>query len=203
MKRLIMLAALTLAVACTAVPASADVIKGRLGVTGRLGFTIPTDGIFVNPSTSALDDYKADADFIGGGGFIYGIDRNFAAEIDVTRTSFDAHIPGGKQEAEIINVSLGGQYRFIPQERLVPYVGAGLDILLNDLAGGYDVDPTVGIHGAVGVDYFILKPLALTAEAKIIAGPETDINDHATGRRVGRFSTTNFAGTFGVRFFFN
>lgn len=198
MKKICLLACVALTLALTTGTAMADSIKGRLGVTGRLGFAVPTDGVYVNGSS--LNDYDTDPDFIFGGGFLYGIDQNWAAEIDVTRTKFDVGLPGFDRNGEIINVSLGGQYRFMPQEKLVPYVGAGLDILVNDLEG-YSVDTVVGVHGAGGVDYFILKPLALTAEAKIVAGPEADIDRNGT--RVGRFSTTNFTSTFGVRFFFN
>ena len=198
MKKICLLACLALVFTMVSGTAMADSIKGKIGVTGRLGFAVPTDGVYVNGSS--LNDYDTDPDFIFGGGFLYGIDQNWAAEIDVTRTKFDVGLPGFDRNGEIINVSLGGQYRFMPQEKLVPYVGAGLDILVNDLKG-YSVDTTVGVHGAGGVDYFILKPLALTAEAKIVAGPEADINQG--GRRVGRFSTTNFTTTFGVRFFFN
>ncbi|RII25570.1 MAG: hypothetical protein CXR31_13410 [Geobacter sp.] len=198
MKKICLLTCLTLTMALTTGAAMADSIKGKVGVTGRLGFIVPTDGVYVSGNT--LHDYDADPDFIFGGGLIYGIDQNWAAEIDVTRAEFDVDIPNEGRKGEIINVSLGGQYRFMPQEKLVPYLGAGLDILINDLKG-HSVDTTVGVHGAGGVDYFILKPLALTAEAKIVAGPEADINRNGT--RVGRFSTTNFTTTAGIRFFFN
>lgn len=200
MKKICLLAFLALTMALTTGTAMADSIKGRLGVTGRLGFAVPTDGVYVG-ADGTLHDYDTDPDFIFGGGVLYGIDQNWAAEIDVTRTKFDVGLPfSGDRNGEIINVSLGGQYRFMPQEKLVPYVGAGLDILINDLKG-HSVDTVVGVHGAGGIDYFIIKPLALTAEAKIVVGPEADI-DNGSGR-MGRFSTTNFTTTFGVRFFFN
>ncbi|GFE57480.1 outer membrane beta-barrel protein [Geobacter sp. AOG1] len=199
MKKICLLACLVFVFTMVSGTAMADVIKGKVGVTGRLGFDIPGDGVFSQNST--LNDYRANAGVIFGGGFLYGLDQNWAAELDITNTRFDVdHFQGGNPSASIVNISLGTQYRFIPQEKLVPYIGFGLDVLLNDL-DGYDVDTIAAGHVAGGVDYFLLKNLALNAEAKIVAGPEADID--LNGRRVGRFSTTNFSTTFGVRFFFN
>jgi outer membrane protein len=191
------------AITLTTGTAFADSIQGRVGVTGRIGFLIPAD--------SDLGDLKVetDAGFVGGGGFIYGIDKNFAAEIDVTRTEFGSNRVSGINTGDfgITNVSLGGQYRFtIGQPKLVPYVGAGLDILISDFENRFgisqDVDTTVGVHGSGGVDYFIMKQLALTAEAKFVVAPETDIKPRP-GEPGGNFDPSSFSTTFGVRFFFN
>lgn len=205
MKKSFVLACLAASVAMAAVPAMADSIKGRVGVTGKIGFMLPANSDYGN--------FKIDTDagIIGGGGFIYGIDNHFAAEIDVTRTEFGSNLPDGTNTGDfgVTNISLGGQYRFISENtRLVPYLGAGLDILLCDYDPSanfstrtHDIDTTVGIHVSGGVDYFLMKQLALTAEAKALAAPDTDISN-ADGKK-GNFDPSGVSGTFGVRFFFN
>jgi outer membrane protein len=192
---------LAAALACAATPAQAENIKGKLGITGRIGFIIPADSD-LGPTKSKLE---SDAGFVGGGGFIYGIDRNWAAELDVTHSSFDSqfHDKSVKGNFDVINVSLGGQYRFeTSQANLTPYVGAGLDILISDFDANntrFNVDTTVGVHGSGGIDYFLTKNLALNAEAKVVIAPETDISGGADGN----FDPTSFSTTFGIRFFFN
>jgi outer membrane protein len=183
---------------------AADSIQGRVGVTGRIGFLVPADSeLFLNPS-----NLSTDVGFIGGGGFIYGINKNIAAELDITHTGFDANRAGFKAgNFATTNISLGGQYRFvdIPVQKLVPYVGAGLDILLNNFsfASGTnaDVDTVVGGHVSGGADYFLMRQLALTAELKGLLAPDADIDFR--GAKVGNYDPTSLSMTFGVRYFFN
>ena len=197
MKKLIVLACLASTVAMTTGTAMADNIKGRLGVTGKIGVLIPAD----NDGDGFQNN--TDAGFIGGAGLIYGITDHFAADVDLTRTSFDSQAG----EFETTNLSLGGQYRFaLANQQLVPYVGAGLDILFNDYDRNdgerREVDTTVGVHASAGIDYFILKQLALSAEAKLVLAPDTDITN-GSGQRTGEFDPSSFATTVGIRYFFN
>ncbi len=197
MKKLIALACLATTVSMTSGMAMADSIKGRVGVTGKIGFQVPAD------NEADFNKNKTDVGFIGGGGFIFGIDDHIAAELDVTRTEFGSR----KGDFGVTNVSLGGQYRFaLAHPQLVPYLGAGLDILVSDYdpsdGARRDVDTTVGAHASAGVDYFIMKQLALTAEAKLVVAPDTSINDRS-GIHRGDFDPTSFSNTFGIRYFFN
>jgi len=192
MKKLLVLACATAALSMTTGIALADSIKGKLGVTGKIGFVIPSDG--------DIGPYKNDTNvgFIGGGGLLYGIDNHFAAEFDITRSEFGSDFGN----FGVTNISMGAQYRFaLSQPKMVPYVGAGLDILVSDSDRFRDVDTTLGVHATGGIDYFIMKRLALTAEAKLVLAPETDIKDQ-TGKR-GNFDPTSLSTTFGVRYFFN
>jgi outer membrane protein len=183
---------------------AADGIQGRVGVTGRLGFLVPENSeAFANPSK-----LETDVGFIGGGGFIYGINRNFAAELDITHTEFDADRAGFRAgDFATTNIALGAQYRFcnLGEPRLVPYVGAGLDILLNDFTfdsgAEASVDTVVGGHVSGGVDYFLMKQLALTAELKGLLAPDADIDVNSV--KVGNYDPTSLSMTFGVRYFFN
>ncbi len=192
MKKLLILVCAAATFSLVTGTAIAESIKGKIGVTGKIGVVIPSD--------NDIGPYKneTDAGFIGGGGFIYGIDNNFAAEIDITRSMFDSDFG----DFGVTNVTLGAQYRFvINQPQLVPYLGAGLDILMTDAEHGREVDTTVGVHFSGGIDYFIMKQLALTAEAKVVVAPDADIKG-PSGKQ-GNFDPTSLSATFGVRYFFN
>lgn len=179
--------------------AAADSIKGRIGVTGRLGFVVPSES-----DTSLYGDIETDVGFHGGGGLIYGIGDNLALEFDVMHHWFDANYGS---EFSTTDISFGVQYRFsnLPMHQLVPYVGGGVDILVSDssdwtgLEG--DVDTVPGAHANGGIDYFILKQLALNADLKIVVAPDADIKFR--GVKVGDYDPTSFAATVGFRFFFN
>ncbi len=198
MKKIIVMACLATTVSMTAGTAMADSIRGKLGVTGRIGILTPAD------NNAEFHDNKTDVGLIGGGGIIYGVSDNVAVEIDLTRSTFGSDTG----DFGITNISLGGQYRFaIQPHQLVPYVGAGLDILISDYDenGGArsDVDSTVGVHVSGGVDYFIQKNLAVTAEAKLVGAHDVKITDRSSGVHAGDFDPSSFSTTVGIRYFFN
>jgi outer membrane protein len=145
-----------------------------------------------------------DVGFHGGGGLIYGIGDNLALEFDVTHHWFDA---SHGAEFSTTAFSLGAQYRFtnLSVSKLVPYVGGGVDLLASDTTDwtGFkgDVDTVPGAHANGGIDYFILKQLALNADLKVVIAPDADIK--YGGIKVGDFDPTSLAFTVGFRFFFN
>lgn len=196
MRRFLALACLAATIALLSGNALAYDIRGKVGLTGRLGFLLPAD------NDSDFYHNKTDAGIIGGGGLIYGIDNHFAAEFDVTRSSFGSETG----DFGITNLSFGGQYRFAtPRHDLFPYVGLGLDVLLNDY-DPYDrtvrnVDNTVGFHVSGGIDYFLQRSLALTAEGKLVAASNVSITDRYGDRR-GTFDPASFSSTVGFRYFF-
>jgi outer membrane protein len=206
MRKKFALFCLAAAVTLSASTAMAENIKGKFGVTGRIGFIVPADSD-VGPTKSKLE---TDAGFVGGGGFIYGIDRNIAAELEITHAGFSSELHDGsfKGDFDVINIGLGAQYRFaVNQPNLTPYAGVGLDIILSDFeqsngTGRFDVDTTVGLYVKGGIDYFLTRQVALNAEGKLVVAPETDIKG-PNGNANGNFDPTGFTGTVGVRFFFN
>jgi len=198
MKKLIVLACLATTVSMTAGTAMADSIKGRLGVTGKVGLISPADNSAENY------DNRTDTGIIAGGGLIYGLDDHIALELDLTGATFGSDTG----DFDVVNVSLGGQYRFALQQRqLVPYVGAGLDIIATDYeadnGAGSDVDTTLGVHIKGGFDLFLQRNLALTVEAKLVVAPEADITDSWSGAHAGNFDPSNLSTTVGIRYFFN
>ncbi|HEY3309901.1 MAG TPA: porin family protein [Desulfuromonadaceae bacterium] len=197
MKKIIALACLATTICLATGTAMADNIKGRLGVTGKIGFLDISDG---DLGDSRI---KPDVGFIGGGGLIYGVTDNIAAEFDITRSEFGSEFPrsGNSGDFGITTIALGAQYRFnVTHTKLVPYAGGGLDILLNEYDRA-DVENLVGVHINGGIDYFIMKQVALNVDARAILVPEADIKSRGT--KVGNFDPSSFSTTFGVRFFFN
>jgi len=205
MKKLCSIVCLAAVAALVAGPASAENITGKLGVTGRLGFTVPADSEATDVTPHETID--TDTGFTGGGGVIFGLNRSVAAEVDITHTDFDGFIGGIRQgNFETTDIAFGLQYRFYEQiPHLVPYTGVGFDILLNDFTffDGFraDVDTVVGLHAKAGADYFLTNRLALTGEVKGMIAGDADIRD--SGVKVGNYDPMGITTTFGVRYFFN
>ncbi|GFO56191.1 hypothetical protein GMSM_31980 [Geomonas sp. Red276] len=196
MKKLIVLAACVLLTALVAGNAAAEELRGRVALNARFGL--------INPSNSQMADrdgtllVSTDPGIIGGGGLLFGVDDNIAIEIDITRSVFHT---SGLGTAGITNLSMGGQYRLPERQRFVPYGGAGLDVLINDLSDKV-VDTVVGAHLAVGVDYMLMRQVALNAEIKGVEAFSADVRDFGGGK-IGEFDPSNFSFTVGARFFFN
>jgi outer membrane protein len=182
--------------------AGAEEIAGKFGVTGRIGFLVPADSEATTVYGTDIQNISTNVGFAGGGGFLYGINKNFAAELDITYTGFTGDRIFGCFDFNIINIALGGQYRFKEMSKFTPYVGAGIDILVNGADNGYNVDTVPGIHLAGGVDYFLTKNLALNSELKFVVAPNADITTFG-GLKVGNFDPSSFSMTFGVRYFIN
>ena len=197
MRRVILLATLTIILATGT--AMADSIDGRLGLTGKAGVLVPLKDDFISNTT------ESKTGFAFGGGLIYGFGKNFAAELDVTHVpKLDVEISGSKAyEASFTDLSLGVQYRFAPENRLVPFVGAGVDFIKGDLTNisgaKYDLEWTAGGHVNAGLDYFINRGIALNADFRGVYTAKGDIKDGDVW--VGEYDPMSFIGTVGVRFF--
>lgn len=176
--------------------AMAESINGRLGLTGKVGFTVPLKDLEIG----GVEIGEHNTGFAGGGGLLYGLGDNFALELDVTHApATDIKINKKKVgEQQTTDISVGLQYRIMPQNRLVPYVGAGGDFIKGDITDS-DIDWTYGGHANIGADYFINKSIVVTADFKFVAGAKSDIQ--LNGTTIGRYDPMNFTGTFGVRLF--
>jgi len=184
--------------------ARAESISGKFGLTGKAGVLVPLKDRFIS-SSAITGKAEGQADFAGGGGFIYGIGENLALEMEALRVpNLDVEIAGSKvYEASLTDLSLGLQYRFTPNNRLVPLVGGGVDFIKGELeattGAGYSMEWTVGGHAHAGVDYFFTPGIALAAELRGIYTARGDIN--AGDVKVGKYDPLSFVGTLGVRLF--
>jgi outer membrane protein len=186
--------------------AMADSIAGKLGVSVRGGFTVPADNKL---EVSGLK-IETDTGWNVGGGLTYGINDAIAANLDVIYFQSGGKVMGvDVGTGKTTDISLGVQYRFIPRNVLVPYVGAGIDVLINNFSAdsnlgapsALDVDTTFGGHLSVGIDYFIARNVALNAEFRGVLSTEGDVKDD-TGFVGAKYDPSNFSGLFGIRYFF-
>ncbi|KAA0890463.1 outer membrane beta-barrel protein [Oryzomonas rubra] len=179
--------------------AMADTIANRLGFTGKVGFATPVKDDFINGTS------ETKTGFAGGGGLLYGFGDYVAAELDVTHLpKLDVKNGGSKAyEATLTDIGLGLQCRFIPNGKVVPYIGAGADFIKGSLkhvsGNDYDLDWTYGGHVSAGVDWFLTKGIALTAEARAVRTISGDILSGST--KVGEYDPYWVQGTFGLRMF--
>ena len=197
MRKFLLLTACALLTAFSAGNSAADELRGRLAVTGRLGVTNPADSEKNLPGVGTLV-VATDAGIIGGGGFLYGVHDNIALELDVAWSSFHT---SGFGTADVTDLSVGGRYRFPERDRFIPYGGAGIDVLINDLSGRY-AKTVMGFHLAAGVDYMAMRQVALSAELKGVKAIAADVRDY-NGVKVGELDPSSLALTIGARFFFN
>lgn len=197
MRKLVILMACAVLTASLAGNASADGIRGRLAVTGKIGITNPADS--ERNGTEGKLVVSSDAGLIGGGSLLFGIEEDVALELGVTHSTYDT---SGLGDAEVTTLSVGGQYRFPEHQRLVPYVGAGLDVLLNGLSGNRYVETVLGGHLAAGLDYFTTRQIAFTAEVKGLQAFSSDVREYGGGK-IGEFDPSTLSLTLGARLFFN
>lgn len=173
-----------------------DGIAGRFGVTVKAGVLVPLRSQLIE-TTSDTDNSLA-----YGGGLIYGLTRHLAGEVDITHgPSLKIKQSGLKVgEAAVTEISLGVQYRLTPDNRLVPYLGAGVDVIKGELAnnGGerFDLGWTYGGHVNAGIDFFLTKGVAFTVDLRGLYAARGDVG--STGLD---YDPTSFVGTIGFRLF--
>jgi outer membrane protein len=197
MRKFLLLTACAALTAILAGNAAADELRGRVAVTARIGVTNPANNEKNIPEGRLV--VSTDAGVIGGGGFLFGVDDNIAIELDVTRSSYHTSRFG---TAGVTNLSVGAQYRFPERQRLIPYGGAGVDVLISDLDDNY-TNTVVGMHLAAGLDYMLMRQIALNAEIKGVEAFSADVKSFNGGDKVGKFDPSNVAFTVGARFYFN
>ena len=192
MRRMILLTILI--ATTTATTAFADTIANRFGITGRVGIVAPFENDFVEGASDT------DSAFAWNGGFIYGFNDHFATELEVTYIpEMDVTRNGYTYEAELTDISLGLQYRFMPEKSLVPFIGIGVDFIEGNLdpdKGNYEMDWTYGGHVNAGLDWFLTKGIALTTDLRVTAADSGDINGTTTKLEYDPFW---FQGTVGFR----
>jgi len=198
MKKMFLGMVIVLLPALAAGLAGAENLTGKFGVTGRVGFVVPAD--------SSWDEWgtlSSDVGFVGGGGVLYGVTRNLALEFETTYATYDMNYgPFKDGTAGVTNISLGVQWRFASNQKVTPYVGGGLSILVNDYTYA-NVDTVVGATLRGGIDYFLTPRVALNAELKGVLSPTATMTDTYYPYIHGSFDPSSFSGLFGVRYFFN
>ena len=220
MKKIVLVAtAVLLLLASTAM---ADSIAGKVGVTARGGGSYIYNSSYFTTGLHALD-MKPDWGWTAGAGIMYGITDNLAVDFDAIYMqapfkaiyNYNHGVPNSWNMGigRTIDLALGAQWRFMPQSRFVPYVGAGVDFLINNFDSssefkasptGYflKVDNTWGGHLSAGADYFITPNIALNAEIRGLYSTKGDMKVDGTGFVRAEYDPSNVSGFLGIRFFF-
>lgn len=194
MRNLLILAAVSIFTLSTST-AMADSINGRLGVTARVGATLPLNDDFISGTSDT------EAGFAGGGGLIYGFGEHIAADVEVFHMpKLDVNANGVKTyEAAITDIALGVQFRFPTGNKMVPYFGLGPDFITGDLkhvsGTNHKLDWTYGGHINLGFDWFITPGIAMTTEVRGVYATDGDV----LGNPNGEYQPQWFQGTVGVR----
>jgi outer membrane protein len=225
MKKIVLFA--TAALLLLAGTAIADSIAGKVGITARGGASYIFNSEWsdeIAPYATELDkDIKPDIGWTGGGGIMYGINDNLAVTFDVIYLQTDlqaSSVYGEEYEigtGKTVDFALGAQWRFMPKSAFVPYIGAGVDVMWNDLSLNdeletmigesglsLEVDPTYGAHLSVGADFFITPNIALNAEIRGLYSSKGDVNLKygSTEVAIAEYNPSNISGFVGIRFFF-
>jgi len=177
--------------------AMAESIAGRLGVTARIGATLPLKDDFIKGTS------ETNAGIALGGGLIYGFSEFLAADVEVLHMpQLNVQANGVKTyEAALTDVALGVQFRFLTKNKLVPYVGLGPDFITADLkhvnGASYKLDWTFGGHVNLGFDWFITPGIAMTTDVRGVYATDGDVLSNST--KVSEYRPQWFQGTVGVR----
>lgn len=175
---------------------AADGIAGRLGMTVKAGILVPLRDEMIDTTSGSRPSLAY------GGGILYGFTPHLAGEVDVSHApSLQIKQAGQKVgEASLTHIALGVQYRVIPDARVVPYLGAGLDVIKGEFTnnGGqkFVLDWTYGGYIGAGIDVFLTRGVAFTADVKgVYAAPG------GMGSTRLDYDPTSVVGTVGFRLF--
>jgi outer membrane protein len=206
--------------------AMAESIAGKFGVTVRGGigeyfnndFKDAIAGANIDGDTVSSTTIKGGVGWTLGTGFMYGITDNLAVDFDIIYSQFETTWTlatlGDRTfgKAKTFDFSFGAQWRFRPKKSFVPYIGAGLDVMINNFDYYYagagesiELDNTYGGHLTLGADYFLTPNIALNAEFRYLCSTSGDMTRKYPGEGdvvIGSFSPSNVYGVAGIRFFF-
>lgn len=117
---------------------------------------------FINPMVGGLDmessSYDPEVSYTLGGGYNY--DANLSSEF---RLGYAEENNG--PDSDVALAYLGAIYHLLPEERLVPYLAAGVGGLLIDESDA-DSDLFLQLNYGAGIKYFINENMALNTEIR-------------------------------------
>jgi outer membrane protein len=207
----------------TASAASADSIAHKFGLTARGGasylFNSEWTDYLLSLNPGMDKELKPGIGWAAGGGIMYGITNNLAVNFDIIYGQADykfsnPYITATLGTFRTYDFSFGAEWRFMPQSRFVPYIGAGFDVLLNRVSlddeffvipVSADIDTTYGAHVSVGADFFFTPHIALNAEIRGLYSTQGDVKFTVAGITTpvaAKYNPSNISGFLGIRFFF-
>lgn len=158
---------------------------GDILVRGRLALVLPSDGgdVYTDPGhvDTGLDVDDIDNAVIPELDFSYFFTKTIAAELILGTTPHAVRATGGVDVGDVwlLPPTLTLQYHPLPDERISPYVGAGINYTMfyGEDGGlpGFKVHDTFGFALQAGVDYAIDDAWSLNLDVKqIFLRPEAE-----------------------------
>lgn len=189
MRKLVRSSLLVFGLAVIATSANADAFVGKQAgdwlVRGRALGVIPSDGGEVETAATGAATGLAINDITNTAvpelDFSYFFTKNIAAELVLATTQHSIKATGNTDVGDVwlLPPTLTVQYHPLPDSRISPYVGAGVNytVFYGEGAGlpGLDVKDTFGFALQAGVDYQLSGPWSLNLDVKkLYLRPEAD-----------------------------
>lgn len=147
-----------------------------LGITSGAAAGQRADSFMISPFIGgyAFDsDLNLEDELTFGAGFGYNFTENLAAEVSFNYT--DMELDFGSADVDGHLFRLDALYHFMPENRLVPYVAAGLGVFDFDFRGTGDETEFSSNFGA-GLKYFLNDSIAIRADVRdVITFPENNL----------------------------
>lgn len=182
MKKLLSVSALalTMAVLAGAAQAGEAAFKtkeaGDILVRGRVAAVVPMDGGDIENRGTGVDTGLDVNDITNAAipelDFTYFFTKNIAAELILGTTPHKVKADTGIDVGDVwlLPPTLTLQYHPLPDSRISPYVGAGINYTIfygeGDGLAGFDVKNELGFALQAGVDYAISGPWSLNVDVK-------------------------------------
>ena len=138
---------------------------------------IESGSVFISPFVGEFN-FEGNRDYEDGPtyglGVGYNFDEHWGAEAVFNFVESEFERKGGDLDAYIYR--LDGLYHFMPSQKIVPYIGAGVGLMTVDRERrSTDTDPIVN-YGA-GLKFFFNKAVALRADVRHIISFDDTYND--------------------------
>ena len=138
---------------------------------------IESGSVFISPFVGGFN-FEGNRDYEDGPtyglGVGYNFDEHWGAEAVFNFVESELERKGGDLDAYIYR--LDGLYHFMPSQKIVPYIGAGVGLMTADRERrSTDNDPIVNYGG--GLKFFFNKAVALRADVRHIISFDDTYND--------------------------
>jgi len=148
-----------------------------LAMSGICMAEIKSDSVFISPFIGGLS-FEGNQDYEDGPtyglGIGYNFDKHWGAEAVFNFVESEFERSGGDLDAYIYR--LDGLYHFMPSQKIVPYIGAGVGLISADRErGSTDNDPMVNYGG--GLKFFLNEAVALRADVRHLISFDDTYND--------------------------
>ena len=183
-------------------------MKGKFGIGARIGY-VNYKGDDYNDAGSRIDvDFDEAAMY--GGNIVYYFQRYFSLELSADYVKTDAESSENSGELEQVPIILNGRFHFSTNQKISPYLSAGIGYYLNDFdvsdsssGDKIDTDDSFGWNLGGGIQFLLNEHFAIDLDLKYIWN-ETDFERTCPGEPTEEISIdlNNFYAGIGLKYYF-